>query len=110
YSFTIRDVSGLDPAAVLRLYTWDHFNLFNSQLSVDISRWGDSNSQNGRFVVHPSYEPHNVQRFDAPAGVVTFRFEWAPGKVTFGAVRGRTAESHDVLATHTFTSGVPRPG
>jgi hypothetical protein len=110
YSFTIRDVSGLDPAAVLRLYTWDHFKLFNSVLSVDLSRWGDEKSQNGRFVVHPSYEPHNIQGFEAPAGVVTFGFDWSADKVTFSALRGKPTNSPAVLATHTFTSGVPKPG
>jgi hypothetical protein len=110
YSFTIRDVSGLDPAAILRLYTWDHFKLFNGELSVDISRWGDSQSQNGQFVVHPSYEPHNIHRFEAPGGVVTFGFDWLPGRVSFQASRGRTQDDSNVLSKQTFTSGIPQPG
>jgi hypothetical protein len=110
YSFTVRDVSGLDPAAVLRLYTWDHFKLFNSELSVDVSRWGDPNSKNGQFVVHPSYEPHNIHRFQTPPGVVTFSFQWQPEKVSFEASRGRGADRGGTLAARTFTSGVPRPG
>jgi hypothetical protein len=39
YSFVLQDVSHLDPAAVLRLYTWDHFKLFDGELGVDISRF-----------------------------------------------------------------------
>jgi hypothetical protein len=110
YSFTIRNVSGLDPAAILRLYTWDHFKLFNGELSVDISRWGDPNSKNGQFVVHPSYEPHNIHRFEAPPGLLTFGFEWVSGRVSFNAFRGRTTENRNVLTKQTFTSGIPQPG
>jgi hypothetical protein len=110
YSFTVHDVSGLDAAAVLRLYTWDHFKRFNSVISVDVSRWGDPNSKNGQFVIHPSYEPHNIHRFQAPPGVVAFSFRWQPGKVTFGASHGRIADKGSPIAEHTFTSGVPQPG
>ncbi len=110
YSFTVRDVSHLDPAAVLWLYTWDHFKLFNGQLSVEVSRWGDSNSKNTQFAINPSHEPNNIHRFQTPPGVVTFSFLWQPRKVSFQAWRGGQADSSRPLADHTFKSGVPEPG
>jgi hypothetical protein len=110
YLFTVRDVSSMDPAAALRMYTWNHFKLFNNEMGIDISRWGDPNSKNGQFVVHPSFQPHNLYRFEVPDGLVTFRFDWIPGKVSFEAARGRLAEGQAIVAKQTFTSGVPQPG
>jgi hypothetical protein len=110
YSFTVRGVSQMDPAAVLQIYTWDHFKPFNSEVSIDISRWGDPDSKNGQFAVHPSYEPRNLRRFELPAGLTTVGFEWTQGKVSFAAARGRDGEHRGVVAEQTFTSGVPHPG
>ncbi len=110
YSFALQDVSHLDPAAVLRLYTWDHFKLFDGELGVDVSRFGDPDSRNSQFVVHPSYEPHNVHRFETPPGVATFLFRWRPDNASFEASRGGVAQKSRPLAEHTFTSGIPLPG
>jgi hypothetical protein len=110
YRFTVQDVSKMDPAAVLRMYTWDHFKRFNSEMSVDASRWGDPDSRNGQFLVQPSFEPHNLHRFEIPAGLTTFGFDWMPGKISFEAARGRTAEGQAIAAKQTFTSAVPQPG
>ena len=43
YSFTVRDVSGLDPSAALGLLTWDTEGVEQNhrELDVEISRWGD---------------------------------------------------------------------
>lgn len=110
YNFTVRGISQMDPAAVLRIYTWDHFKSFNSELSIDISRWGDANSKNAQFVVHPSYEPSNLSRFELPVGLATVGFEWTQGNVSFEAARGRKGEGRDVIVEQKFTSGVPQPG
>jgi hypothetical protein len=110
YRFTVQDVTHLDPAAVLRLYTWDHFKLFDGELGVDVSRFGDPDSRNSQFVVHPSYEPHNIHRFETPPGVTTFSFHWRPDDASFEASRGGTVEKSPLLAGHTFTSGIPQPG
>jgi hypothetical protein len=110
YNFTVRGISQMDPAAVLRIYTWDHFKPFNGELSIYISRWGDANSKNGQFVVDPSYEPGNIRRFDLPVGLATVGFEWSEGKVSFEAVRARNGEDRDVVVQQNFTSGVPQAG
>jgi hypothetical protein len=109
YSFVLQDVSHLDPAAVLRLYTWDHFKLFDGELGVDISRFGDPDSRNSQFVVHPSYEPHNIHRFETPPGVATFSFRWQSDNASFEAASGRIGERNRPLAQHVFTSGIPQP-
>lgn len=109
YRAVVRDVSKLDLAAVLRIYTWEPFKLFNSEMAVEISRWGNPKTQNGRFVVFPHHEPNNVYAFDAPPGVATYSFNWHPGRVQFNAARSGSAEN-GLMASHTFSSGIPPPG
>jgi hypothetical protein len=110
YRFTVRDISKLDPAADLRMHTWERSTLFNRELGIDISRWENPGSKNARFVVSPSYQPNNLHRFEAPGGVLTFSFQWEPGTISFQAIRGRATDRGKFVARHTFTSGVPAPG
>ncbi len=111
YFFTVRDVSGLDPAAALGLLTWDTEGVDQNhrELDVEISRWGDPKIPNAQYVVQPFYEPANVSRFDAPGGTLTHSFRWEPGRVIFRTFRGAGASGAPV-AGHEFTSGVPTPG
>ena len=90
YLFTVRDVSGLDPAAALGLLTWDTEGVDQNhrELDVEISRWGDPKLPNAQYVVQPFYVPANVARFSAPAGTLTHSFRWEPGRVVFRTVRG----------------------
>jgi hypothetical protein len=113
YFFTVQDLSNLDPAAVMTLYTWDDFapEKHHREVDVEISRWGDPKKKNAQYVVQPYYEPANVFRFDVPAGPVTFSFHWVPGEVAFKTARGSgIAGVTDPISAHTFTSGVPSPG
>lgn len=109
YSFDVRDVSQLEPAAVFGLFTWDDAiaDLNHREMDTEISRWGDPSGKNVQYVVQPYYIPANVIRFSAPAGKLTFSFHWQPGRATFKTVRWPGGET---IAQHTFTSGVPLPG
>ena len=109
YSFDVRDVSALQPAAVLGLFTWDDSmtDVNHREVDIEISRWGDPSNKNLQYVVQPNYIPANVVRFSAPPGRLTYSFYWQPGRVTFKTVRRPGGET---VAEHTFTSGVPLPG
>ena len=111
YQFTVRDVSHLDPAAVMTLYTWDGTHRSHREIDIEISRWGHSADKNAQYVVQPYYEPANVVRFEAPPGQLTFSFHWEPGEVSFRTRRGRLKDSGSAsVSEHLFTSGVPAPG
>lgn len=112
YQFTVRDVSHLDPAAVLAMYTWGFGDRFNREIAVEVSQWGDPHikSHNAQFVIQPYYVPSNVSHFVAPPGLVTFSFRWAPGTSLFSANRGLPAAAVAAVASHRFDSGIPNPG
>jgi hypothetical protein len=112
YQFTVRDVSHLDPAAVLTMYTWGPADRFNREADVEVSHRGDPDVKrhNAQFVVQPYYEPANTSHFDAPAGLMTFSFHWGPGEMLFTANRGLPSPASRPLASHRFDSGVPNPG
>jgi hypothetical protein len=107
YRFTVGDVSHLDPAVAMSLFTWDNLAVdqHHREIDIDVSRWGDPTVKNGQYVVQPFDEPANVVRFEAPAGRLTYSFDWEPGKVFFKTVSGSRT-----VAGHEFTSGVPSPG
>lgn len=109
YLFDVRDVSQLEPAAVLGLFTWDDalLDVNHREIDTEISRWGDPAGKNAQYVVQPYYVPANVVRFSAPSGRQTYSFRWEPGRVSFKTVRGPAGET---VAEHAFTSGVPLPG
>ncbi len=109
YSFDVRDVSQFEPAAVLGIFTWDDSmtDVNHREIDTEISRWGDPNGKNAQYVVQPYYIPANVVRFSAPPGRLTYSFNWQPGRATFKTVR---LPGGEIIAEHTFTSGVPLPG
>lgn len=104
YRFVLRDISGMEPSAVMTISSWDGLGP-NREMDIEISRWGDSSGKNTQYVVQPYYVPANVVRFLSPAGRLTYSFDWSPGRVAF-----RTARGADTVASHVFTSGVPSPG
>ena len=112
YRFVVRDVSQLEPAAVLSLFTWDEADAGQNhrEMNIELARWGDAASKNAQYVVQPYYVPANVVRFNVPAGVLTHSFRWEPGRVAFKTVRGPLADVPTPVADHVFTSGVPTPG
>ena len=111
YVFTIADTSGMEPAAVLGLLTWDDgaADVNHRELDVEISRWGDAGIDNAQYVVQPYYVAANVRRFAAPAGRLSHRIRWEPGRAAFSTERPGGA-GVAAVATHEFTSGVPVAG
>ncbi len=112
YLFVVRDVSQLEPAAVLSIFTWDEADAGQNhrEMNIELARWGDPASKNAQFVVQPYYVPANVVRFDVPAGALTHSLKWEAAQATFKTVRGRAATDSGLVAQHTFTTGVPAPG
>jgi len=110
YRFHVRDVSHLEPSAVLTLITWDGVGTESTrhELDVELSRWGQLNNTNVGYVVQPYYVPANYLAFRAPPGLYTHSFRWEPGKATFSTV-AESANTGDgrVINQHVFTSGVP---
>jgi hypothetical protein len=113
YVFVVRDTPHLDPAVVASMFTWDDQGVDpnHREMSIELTRWGDAANKNAQYVVQPYYVPANVDRFMAPAGVLTHSFRWEPGRVTFRSVRGAAnVGGSPVVAEHVFNSGVPSPG
>jgi len=113
YLFTVQDVTHMEPAAVLGIFTYDELgtNQNHREMDIEISRWGDPDDKNGQYVIQPYYVPANVSRFAAPPGVLTFAIHWEPGKATFETVRGKTPTAGaPPVAKHVFMSNVPTPG
>jgi len=113
YRFVVRDVSHLEPATVLTMFTFDDSDSDPShrQVTIEISRWGDPVSKNAQYVLQPYDVPANAVRFNVPSGRVTHAFRWQPGRVLFQTFRetGIPGE-HSMIAENVFTSGVPVPG
>jgi hypothetical protein len=109
YRFVVRDVSQLEPAAVLSLFTWDDSGP-PREMDIEISRWGESTGKNAQYLVQPYYVPANTVRFTAPSGVLTHSLKWEPGRVHFRTAQGGANETGPVVDEHTFSSGVPSPG
>jgi len=113
YRFQLRDVSRLEPSAVLSLITWDGVGTESDrhELDVDFSRWGNPDNTNVNYAVQPYYVPANYVAFRVPPGFYTHSFQWEPGKITFSTVAGSgNAGGGRVINQHVFTSDVPPPG
>jgi hypothetical protein len=113
YRFHVRDVSHLEPSALLTLITWDGVGTESTrrELDVELGRWGDPDNTNVNYVVQPYYVPANIVAFRAPPGLCTHSFRWEPGKVTFSTLAGSdNTGGGRVINRHVFTSGVPSPG
>lgn len=114
YQFVTRELSQLDPAAVLALYTLDDVGAAATdrnprEWDVEFSRWGDPTSQNSRYVLQPAYLPGNTIRFDVPTGALTHTVKWEAGRVTFTTTRGR-GEGGAIVTQHVASTSVPTPG
>src|ERR1700690_2270016 len=113
YRFQVRDVSHLEPSALLTLISWDGAGTESNrrELDIELARWGYLDNDNVHYVVQPYYVPANFVAFRMPAGVHTHSFRWEPGQVTFSTVAGSgNTGGGRVINQHVFTSGVPSPG
>lgn len=109
-------VDGLDPKAVLGLFTWNDDSAFSHrELDIEISKWGQADNKNGQFVVQPYTSPQNIVRFQIPAGLraTTHSFKWRPDSVIFRSLKGRRASPPrpgGLIQEHVFRENLPRPG
>jgi len=114
YSFAVRDISQLEPAAVFTMFTWDYAGRDPShrEMDIEVSRWGENSAdRNAQYVVQPYYVPENAFPFTMAGGALTNSFRWEPGSISFKTVRGsREGRKEPVVAEHIFTSSVPAPG
>ena len=113
YSFSVRDCSHLEPAAVFGMFTWDYAGADQNyrEADIEISHWGDPASKNGQYVLQPFYIPANVARYTVPSGALTHSFRWEPGRMTFRTVHGfKSGTGGQAVAERVFTAGVPSPG
>ncbi len=115
YILVVRDISHLEPAAVLSVNTFDELwggNQHFRELDVEISRWGEAASKNNaQYGIQPFYVPGNVAPFMAPSGILTHSMHWESGRASFKTVRGSTMRAGaPVVSEHVFTSGVPSAG
>ena len=113
YRFQVRDVSRLEPSALLTLVSWDGAGTESNrrELDIELGRWGYLVNDNVHYVVQPYYVPANFVASRMPGGVYTHSFRWEPGQVTFSTVAGsRNTDAGRVINQHVFTSGVPSPG
>src|SRR5262249_17455663 len=110
YSFELRDVSHVDPAAAVSVFTWDPLGADQNYREVRVDVGGGPDSANGQYVVPPETVPANVFRFAIPAGPVIHSFRWEPGRIAFKSVRRGAASRSDTVAERLFTSGIPGIG
>jgi len=112
YRFQVRDVSHLEPSALLTLITWDGVGTESTrrELDVELGRWGHLDNTNVNYVVQPYYVPANVVAFRVPPGLYTHSFRWEKGKITFSTTTGSSNTGGGrVINQHVFTSDVPIP-
>lgn len=112
YSFTVEDVSALEPADVFGMFTWDFSSEQENhrEFDINIGRWGDPEGKNAEFVVQPPVVPMNISRFVAPAGRLRHTIHWEPGRITMVTSRASGASGASVVSRHVFTSEVPTSG
>jgi hypothetical protein len=111
YRFQLRDISHLEPSALLTLIAWDGVGTESTrrELDIELGRWGSLENTNVNYVVQPYYVPANFVAFRVPPGAYTHSFRWEPGQVMFSTVAGSGATGGRVINEHVFTSGVPSP-
>jgi hypothetical protein len=111
YSFQLRDVSHLEPSALLTLVAWDGVGTESTrrELDLELGRWGYLENTNVNYVVQPYYVPANFVAFRVPPGAYIHSFRWEPGQVIFSTVAGSGNTGVRVVNRHVFTSGVPSP-
>jgi hypothetical protein len=111
YKFQLRDVSHLEPSALLTLVTWDGVGTESTrrELDVELGRWGYPEGTNANYVVQPYYVPANFVSFRVPPGTYTHSFRWERGQVMFSTVAASGNIAGHVVNQHVFTSGVPSP-
>jgi len=116
YTFEVAGGATDTPGnAVLGLFTYDIEPADqHREIDIELSRWNDGRRENIQCALQPAELPHLVHRVplvENPSGW-TMSFRWSPGIVDClitarPSVAGATPQ---VVTSHRFTRGVPRPG
>jgi hypothetical protein len=110
YAFVARDVSALDPAALLTFFTFDETGSADNlrEMDIQIQRPQPRAAVAGQYTLQPYYVAANLARFAVPAGPSTYTLRWEPGRAVFVAAPGKRPVLHGSgNAEHEFTAGVP---
>src|ERR1700690_4340007 len=86
YRFQLRDISHLEPSALLTLIAWDGVGTESTrrELDIELGRWGYLENTNVNYVVQPYYVPANFVAFRvAPRAPPLFFPLGAGGEVFF---------------------------
>jgi hypothetical protein len=112
YSFTVEDISRLEPSVVFAMFTWDYSTDRENhrEFDIDISRWGDPDNKNAEFTIQPNIVPTNISRFATPAGKLKHTIVWEPGRITMQTSRLSASGGSSLVFKHMFTSEIPTPG
>jgi hypothetical protein len=113
YAFVVRDLSALDPAALLTLFTYDDEGPGETfrEMNIQLQRVSPDGPIEGQSIVQPNYIAGNISRYAVPSGTVTHWFRWEPGRVVFGASPGSRPALHSSKDRgREFTIGVPTTG
>jgi len=100
YSFIVRDTSHLGVCGRFAMFTWDYTGAeqSNREMDIELSRWGDPDSENAQYVVQPFYLPANAVRFTAPSGSTHHSFRWEAGeRIVPGLIVGQKPAVRHVL-------------
>lgn len=113
YAFVVRDLSALDAAAMLTLYTYDEAGPTDTfrEMNIQVQRPSPGQPAEGQAIVQPNYLAGNIRRYAVPAGTATHWFRWEPGRVVFGTSPGtRPGVQSMEDRRREFTVGVPNTG
>jgi hypothetical protein len=108
YRFTASSsLKDLDPNIVFGFFTWDRNpGVFNREIDIEISRWGDKDGRDGWFTVQPYDVPGNQYSFLLPqADSYTFELKWEKNRIEYSLIAGGVIQE-----TWTYTKTVPDPG
>lgn len=115
YVFTTRGkVDAIADNVVLGMFLWQYPRCWQSanewnqhnEIDVEVSRWNDPFNINTQFVTQPYTEPENIERFDivfADDELVSYAFNWLPGRVEYRAWRGGPEDESPATMIHEWT-------
>lgn len=111
-------VDNLDPNVVLGLFTWNDDPAYNNrEMDIEFARWANRANPNGWYTVQP-YTAGIQASFIEPPNVPqsTHMFDWnnvaGSLSVAFQSLKGfgSVALGGNLIAAHTFNTGVPPTG
>jgi hypothetical protein len=106
----------LDPRAVLGLFTWNDDPTDNHrELDIELSRWSKPTGPNGLFSVQPYQTPGHTYSYEQSPGIApsSHALRWQPGLASFSSwmgLRSPPPPDEALIASHSFTEGIPQPG